>query len=672
MAISSVSGNNSATSSAGVTVPSIDVAGLVASLIKSEQQPLTGLSNQITSYQSKISAIGTIQSALSSFQTSVQGLNNLTFNSFTANSSNAAVLSASASSIAKTGNYALTVSQLAQAQNLVATGQASATSAIGNGSSTTLTFDFGTISGGTLSNGTYSPPATSFTSNGGGTKSITIDSSNNTLSGIRDSINAANIGVTASIINDGSASPYRLVLTSNTSGLANSMKISVSGDTTLSNFLSHDPTASQNLSQTSAAQNANFTVNGIAISKASNTVGDVMPGVTLNLAGISTSPVSVNVGPNTSSVNQAITSFVTAYNGAVKAIQSQNSYDPTTKTAGILQGDVSLSIIQSQMASMLTRTVSNNSTGFSNLTQIGLGFQKDGTLALDATKLNNALNSNYQGVANLFVAAGTASDNLLTYNSSSSNTKDGSYGINITQMPAQGSTTGNTTADLSITGSTNVVNLTIDGINTSVTLPVQTFADSSSLATRLQSLINSSAPILTAGKSVTVSQNSGILTITSSSYGSTSGVTINGGNGVSNLFGTPTQTAGLDVAGAINGMSATGNGQILTSTLGDSNGLSISIQGGVTGSRGTVTYSQGMSSIFSNLLTTMLGSAGALASETTQYNSYITDVQKRIDTLNARIAIDQTNLTNQYARLDAMLGTMNSLSSYLTQQLARL
>jgi flagellar capping protein FliD len=68
----------------------------------------------------------------------------------------------------------------------------------------------------------------------------------------------------------------------------------------------------------------------------------------------------------------------------------------------------------------------------------------------------------------------------------------------------------------------------------------------------------------------------------------------------------------------------------------------------------------------------MLGSAGALASETTQYNSYITDVQKRIDTLNARIAIDQTNLTNQYAQLDAMLGTMNSLSSYLTQQLARL
>jgi flagellar hook-associated protein 2 len=739
MAISQVSGNNSATSSAGVTVPSIDVAGIVSSLIKTEQQPLTGLNNQISSYQSKISAIGTVQSALSSFQTSVQGLNSLTFNSFSATSSNSAVLSATASSIAKPANYSLIVSQLAQAQNLVAAGQASATTAIGGGTPTMLSFDFGNITGNTLNpttgkygtalsasttngsttitvastanlavgavisgagipagatiasitdatNFVISAAATNtsagvalqanatFTPNGSATKSITIDPSNNTLSGIRDAINSANIGVTASIINDGSASPYRLVLTSNTTGLANSMKITVTGDTALGSLLSEDPTATatQSFSQTAAAQNANFTVNGVDVSKASNIVGDVMSGVTLNLVGTSSSPVTVNVNPNTSSVNQAINDFVKSFNSAIQVIQNQTSYDPATKTAGTLQGDISLSIIQSQMATMLTHTMGNGSTGFSNLTQIGLGFQKDGTIALDATKLNNALNSNYQGVANLFIAAGTTSDSLVSYTSASSSTKEGTYGVNITQLSTQGTAVGNATAGLTIASGVNdTVNFTIDGISTSVILPGGTYT-AAALATQLQTMINSSAPISGSGKSVTVSQNTGTLTLTSGSYGSASNVTINSGNALSYLFGTPVQTGGQDVAGTINGQPATGKGQLLTSNIGDSAGLSLLIQGNASGSRGTVSYTQGLTSFIGSMMTSILNTNGSLASETTQFNTQISDAQKRISALNARIAVDQANLTNQYAKLDAMLGSMNSLSSYLTQQLARL
>jgi flagellar hook-associated protein 2 len=669
MTTSSVSGNNAATSSAGITTPTIDVAGIVSSLMAVEQQPITTLNRQISSYNAKISAIGSVQSALASFQTAAQGLNSLTFNSFSATSSNSAALSATASSIAKPGNYSLTVSQLAQAQNLVVAGQASATTAIGSGAFTTLTFDFGTISGGTLTNGTYT--GASFASNGGATKSVTIDSSNNTLSGIRDAINAANVGVTASIINDGSASPYRLVLTSNTTGVANSMKISVAGDATLGTLLAQDPAGTQNLSQSNAAQNANFTVNGIAISKASNNVGDVVPGVTLNLAATSATPVTLSIAPNTSSVSTAINGFVTAYNGAVKAIQSQTSYDPTTKTAGTLQGDVSLSIIQSQMAAMLTTTMGSNPNGLTNLTQIGIGFQKDGTLAVDATKLNAALSSNYQGVANLFIAAGSATDNLVSYTSTGSTTKAGTYGLNITQLSTQGTAVGSTAAGLTITsGGNDTLSLTVDGTSTAITIPAGTYT-AAALATQLQTLINGSAPISGAGKSVTVSQNAGVLTLISSSYGSASSIAL-GGNGASNLFGTPTQTTGLDVAGTINGLAATGSGQLLTSSLGDSQGLSVAIQGGTTGNRGTISYTQGLSSLFNSQITSMLGTHGSLASETTQFNTNISDVQKQIDALNAKIVVDQANLTNQYAQLDAMLGSMNSLSSYLTQQLARL
>ena len=668
MAISQVSGNNSATSSAGVTVPSIDVASIVSSLMAVEQQPITRLNSQISSYNAKISALGTVQSALSSFQSAVQGLNSLTFNSFSATSSNSAVVAATASSIAKPGNYSLTVSQLAQAQNLVVAGQASATTAIGSGDSTTLNFDFGTISGGTLANGTYT--GANFASNGSATKSVTIDSGNNTLSGIRDAINAANMGVTASIINDGSTSPYRLVLTSNTTGVANSMKISVAGDATLSGLLAQDPAGTQNLSQTSAASNANFTVNGIAISKASNTVGDVVSGVTLNLSGTSTSAVTLNVGPNTSAVSTAINGFVTAFNAAAKAIQNQTSYDATTKTAGTLQGDVSLSILQSQMAAMLTTNIGTGA--ITNLTQIGIGFQKDGSLAVDSAKLNAALNTNYQGVANLFVAAGTATDNLVSYTSASSSTKAGTYALNISQLSTQGTAVGNAdlTGGLTVTGSNNTLSLTIDGTSTTVTIPANTYT-AAALATQLQTLINGSAPISGAGKSVTVAQNAGVLSITSSSYGSSSSVTLSG-NGVSDMFGTQVETSGLDVAGTINGLAATGKGQLLTSALGDSNGVTVAIQGGTTGSRGTINYTQGLSSIFNSQVTAMLGASGTFASETKQFNTNISDIQKQIDAINARILVDQTNLTNQYAKLDAMLGSMNSLSSYLTQQLARL
>lgn len=669
MTTSQVSGNNAAVSSAGVTTPTINVAGIVSSLMAVEQQPITRLNSQISSYQAKISALGSVQSVLSSFQSAVQGLNSLTFNSFSATSSNTGVVSATASSIAKPGTYSLTVGTLAQAQTLAATGQASATTAIGNGTATTLTFDFGTISGGTLSGGIYT--GASFASNGSASKTVTIDSSNNTLSGIRDAINAANIGVTASIINDGSANPYRLVLTSNATGVANSMKISVAGDTTLGGLLSQDPAGTQNLAQKSAASNATFTVNGIDISKASNTVGDVVPGVTLNLSGTSASAVTLNVGPNTSAVSTAINGFVTAFNTAAKAIQSQTSYDKETKTAGTLQGDVSLSIIQSQMAAMLTTNIGTGA--ITNLTQIGIGFQKDGTLAVDSAKLNAALSTNYQAVAGLFVAAGSTTDNLVSYTSASSSTKAGTYALNITQLSTQGKAISSATDSSWIPVATNVndaLNLTIDGTSTSVTLPAGTYT-AASLATQLQTLINGSAPISSAGKSVTVSQNAGILTIMSSSYGSTSSVSISG-NGASNLFGTPTQTSGLDVAGTINGMAATGNGQLLTSILGDSNGLSVSVQGSTTGDRGVINYSQGLSSIFSSQIATMLGSSGSFASETRQLNTNISDINKQIDAINARIEVDRANLTSQYAKLDAMLGSMNQLSSYLTQQLARL
>jgi len=158
----------------------LDINSIVSQLMAAERRPLTKLAAQEAGYQAKLSAYGSVKGAVSSFQAALQALNTPSkFQSVTATASDSAVFSASATSTAVPGTYSLEVSSLAQPQKLVAAGQASSSAAIGAGTATTVTFDFGPISGGAFADGVYS--GASFVSNGGGTKSITIDSSNNSL-----------------------------------------------------------------------------------------------------------------------------------------------------------------------------------------------------------------------------------------------------------------------------------------------------------------------------------------------------------------------------------------------------------------------------------------------------------------------------------------------------------
>ena len=297
---------------AATSSTNLDINSIVNQLMTVERQPINKLNITEASFQTKLSAYGSIKGAVASFQTAMQNLGSaIKFTKLDAIPSDDTILSATASSIAVAGTYSLEVTSLAQAQKLVAAGQSSSTAAIGDGTPTTVTFDFGTINGGTLDPITKKyTGVTSFGSNGNGTKSITIDSSNNSLQGIRDAINAAKIGVTATIINDGSASPYRLALSSDNNGVSNSLKISVSGDTSVTNLLAHDPAATQNLSENVTATNANFKVNGVSVSKTSNSATDVIQGVTLNLKKITTTSTTVTVAHDNASVSNSVAGFV--------------------------------------------------------------------------------------------------------------------------------------------------------------------------------------------------------------------------------------------------------------------------------------------------------------------------------------------------------------------------
>ena len=664
-------GTASTISAAPVTTQSIDVSSIVSQLMTVESQPVTLLQQQEAGYQTQLTALGTVKGALTAFQTSVQALTSVgQYQSLNATSSSSAV-GVSAASGAALGNYSVSVSALAQAQSLVAAGQTSSTAAIGSGTSTTLSFTFGTISGGTLSNGTYS--GATFTPGGNGTKTVTIDSSNNSLQGIADAINAANIGVSASIVNDGSANPYRLVLTGPT-GASNSMQISVTGDSAISSLLSENPAGTQNLSQTAAAQSAQMTVNGINVTQNSNTVSSAIQGLTFNLNAVTTSPASISVTNNTSGITAAVNTFVSAYNSLNTAIQGVASYDSSTSTAGTLMGDPMVNAIETQMHAVLNNAITGTTSTYSTLDSIGVTFQKDGSLAVDSTQLNNAISTNASDIASLFANVGKATDGLISYSTAGPNTLPGTYAVNITQMASQGSLTGSAAAGLTITqGSNDTLNLTVDGVATTIVIPPGTYT-AASLATELQSLINGSSGLSAAGQTVSVTQNAGVLNITANNYGSSSAVAVTGGNGSTGLFGSaPVQSNGQDVAGTINGASATGSGQYLTSTAGNSNGLMIQVAGGTTGSRGTVSYSQGYAVSLSNIATSLLDpTSGPIAAETNGINTDINNINNQITQWQSRLASIQQALTSQYSALNTMLGTMSQTSSYLTQQLAQL
>ncbi|MGO4326846.1 flagellar filament capping protein FliD [Cupriavidus sp. 2TAF22] len=394
----------------------LDLSSLLDQLTTAEQAPLNAIKAQQASSQTKLSAYGTLQSVLGAFQAAAKQLADPSFfNGTTATSSNTGVLTATGGSKATSGTYAVNVSALAQAQSLVAAGQASQTAALTTG---TIHIDFGTITdaaGGSLDNNAASPTygrysnATFAATAGSSGIDIKIDSTNNTLQGVSDAINKANTGVTASIVNDGSGTPYRLVLTAKDTGAASSMRIKVNNEagsgTSLAGLVSYDVnngSGGQRMQQSIVAQNAQLTVNNIAIQSASNNVTDALPGVTLALT--QTGNTSVAIQRDTKTIQTGVQSFVSAYNNLQSVAASLTAYDPSTKTGSPLTGDGTLRIIQSQIRGILNMPQGSGSgaNAINTLSQAGISFQTDGSIQLDNVTLTNALNSNAAGVAGLF------------------------------------------------------------------------------------------------------------------------------------------------------------------------------------------------------------------------------------------------------------------------------
>jgi len=516
------------------------------------------------------------------------------------------------------------------------------------------------------------------------TGSVVIDSTNNTLQGVADAINKASLGVTATIVSDGSASPYRLVLTSNKTGENAAMKISLSGDgsnppdAALSSLLSYDPAGTQSMQQTSAAQDTKLTVNGIAVSSHSNTVNESIQGVglTVNQVGSTT----LNVARDTNSVKTNLTAFVKAYNELNGALKKLTAYDPETKKAGALQGDPTAQSMQAQLRRMMSGQITGLSGSLTNMGQVGISFAKDGTLSLDDAKLNKAIEKNFGDIAGLFTAIGNATDPNVSFVSSTAKTKPGSYALNITALASQGALTssaalGSTTIAANTTWAVTLNDTTPSNSKNiaNVTIPAGTYSPAE-LAKIVQSSINGTAAFSDTGSSVTAAiDGSGKLVLSSSKYGSASNIALTSvsGSTVDSVFGGATPVVGTDVAGTLGGKAVVGTGQTLTGAEGtDAEGLKIDITGGALGDRGTVSFSQGYAYQLNNLATSFLGSKGLLTTVTEGLNKSIKDVAKQRDAFSSKLDDIEKRYRTQFTRLDATLAKMQSTQAYLTQQLA--
>ncbi|MEJ0003607.1 MAG: flagellar filament capping protein FliD [Pararobbsia sp.] len=665
---------------------SLNLPGLLASLMTVQSVPLLALQAQAAGVQTQISAFGTLSSAFSSFETTVSALTlSSTFQTLQAATSDQNVASASVSPSATSGSFDVNVSTLATSTTLATQGQQSTSAAIGTGAPTAVTITLGTLSSST-------PPT--FIPNGGqSNNTITIDSSNDSLQGIAQAIKAdPSLGVTAKVINNGSGSPFQLEITSNQTGANQVIQITTAGagggagDPTISNLLNFDPTtfnpsspSTTGMTADSLGSNAFFTINGSNFQSASNTVDSSFPGLALTLFG--KGETTITVGQATAGLQQQILGFVQAYNALQSAIAPLNTFNASNPQAdGPLIGNSTLSLLTNQLQSIVSSSV----PGLSDIRQLAdIGITLDpstGDLALNSSTLSSALASNPTSLQGLFDSQFTASDpNALALGpANGTSPQSGTFPVTVTHAATQGSVTSSVTAATVPTTATSL-QVKLDGADSQqINIGAGPFATMADYAAALQSAINSNSTFQANGESVAVSVNaSNQLVVTSATFGHTSSVEISGADATT-LFGSSDNVGqfGTDIQGTIGGVTATGSGQILTASSGTAaQGLQVQLAGSQTGSRGTISFSLG---IVTQMLTTMENATDVQGQNGATSNGAITNA---VNTLNQQItSIDQQETATQafinsvaainqaeFTQLQTTLAKMATTQSFLQQ-----
>ncbi len=495
---------------------------------------------------------------------------------------------------------------------------------------------------------------------------VTVNPDSTTLEGLAEAINTANTGAKASIV------------TSTTSSGGTNYQLQIAGATSITDtgsLMQGLGVLQQGYTNVVLkGQDANFTLDNIALTNASNTVTGVIQGATINLLeGTTASPgvSTITLAENSTQVTSNVQNFVTAYNTMVSFVADESQLNTSTYATGPLFGDSSVAQVQQQLSSSLFSPVPGLSPPYNNLSSIGLSLDENGNMNFDSTQLTTALSQNPTAVQNLFLAQGSGSTSDLGFVSSTSSTVpsgSGQYDVNITQAATEGAYTASTAQTQPLANSEL---LTFNGSlfgNTNYTLLLQAGETQQDVVNQ----INSDA---TLGNDVLASVQNGLLTITSKQYGTNGNFTLSSdtapSSSSSGIQG-GTFTAGVNVAGTINGEAATGNGKYLTGNSGNAttSGLQISYSGSATGAVGSVTFNNGVAALVNNLVNSFTAPTnGLITNEENAFNSQITNIGTQITQLQQEMTTQQSQLQTEFANMENALSSLQAEQKQLTDVL---
>ncbi|MGH1472240.1 MAG: flagellar filament capping protein FliD [Cellvibrionaceae bacterium] len=645
----------------------IDTLSLVDQLVELQAAPETNrLDTKEELLDAKISDFGLLRSSLGKLETAIGALSDAdTFDAKSLSIPDTSLIALTKlDSKAVSGSYQIKIEDVAQAQSLSSGVFASEDAAVGTGS---LTIRFGDWNG-ALDTFSVNADKTGAT--------IEIDETNNSLQGLRDALNSADIGIQASIISDGGN--FRLMVTG-PSGASNELEIVATEGASagLANLNFNE--ASQSLTQELEGKDAQIRLNGLLVSRSSNTITDLVEGLEFDIFNSSpTEVINLSISHDKEIAETAIRDFVDAYNLFLEEVEVLTGFDPELGDFGSLKNDSMADNLIDNVRRFMGAEVPGIGEGFTVLANLGIRTQLDGSLEINEdpsesnTNFRAAMDTNFDLVKNLFTPQFDSNDLKIEVTGFGKKTQPGSYDVVITQEATQGILSGaafGVGLPIDTTGKDYSFDISVDGQSVSITLPAsKSYASGAELAEEIQSLINIDATLQENRSSVSVSFNSGTggLDFTSDSFGSTSQVNISaigadaGELGLSVLDG----TAGTNVEGTIDGEESFGFGNVLLPNIGSpAEGLKMIIKPGATS--GTITFSQGFSGGMTQLVDSFLAGNGLISEREKNINESLDDIEDDRDSLERRTEAFRARMESQFLAMELIVRSLNNTGTFL-------
>lgn len=536
---------------------------------------------------------------------------------------------------------------------------------ITNGAGSNLFKDSAT-SVGTLI-GLSSPPAGNISING---VAVTqpIDLGTDSLAAIAAKINNSSIsGVTAGVIT-----------TTDPVTNENRQQLQITGVSSASDFTDNNNVLSTlgvikyaPTDEVSVAKDAKFKLDGIDITRGSNSVTDVLSGVTIQLVKDTASPTTqFTVSPDLTGIKASVGGLVSAYNQLVSTYGNLSSFDPATLTGGILFGDVTTQSAIDQITDALTSPVKGLTGDYTALAQIGITLDKTGQLSVNDSQLTSALQNDLPGVGRVFKAAGVVSDSSVAFIAATQATKASpstGYRINVTQVATQAALTAGTAHTTNDNSDSEVLTFSgaaFSGISKTLILSANNTLDG------IISQINADSTLSALLTATKVNNN---LALTAKQFGSAASFLVSSSQAAaannSGIGSSAVTASGLDVVGTINGEVASGKGQILTGSKGNAttDGLILRVTSQLTGDHGTLVFTQGLAAQLKYLGNGLSDSVdGALTKYSSSLGDQITDISDQIKEAQDRITSYQADLRQQFAAMESAISTLKSSQNSLT------